>query len=120
MRRLLLIVLMFVLPLQWTWAAAASLCAHEPEPAAQHFGHHQHEHHGAAAQGAKADQEADVGGVGSHPDCGVCHGLGVAFLADINAMAPPWPSLFVFLRYQAAVPDRSPDTLLRPPLLLVA
>lgn len=132
MRRFLLIVLMFVLPLQWSWAAAASLCGHEAAgPAARHFGHHQHEHHGAAAghdagkstKAAKAegaDKKSGLGSLRADPDCGVCHGLGAAFLADVDAQAPPWISADAFPRYQAAVPDRSPDTLLRPPLPLVA
>ncbi|WP_298234779.1 cobalt-zinc-cadmium resistance protein [uncultured Azohydromonas sp.] len=129
MRRFLLIVLMFVLPLQWSWAAAASLCGHEAAGAAtRHFGHHQHEHHGAeaghdAGKSAKAegaDKKAGLGSLGADADCGVCHGLGAAFLATVDAQAPPWIGTGAFPRYQAAVPDRSPDTLLRPPLPLVA
>lgn len=131
MRRFLLIVLMLVLPLQWSWAAAASLCGHEGAPAARHFGHHQHEHHGAAAghdagKGSKAgksegaDKKAGLGSLAADPDCGVCHGLGAAFLAAVDAQAPPRIGAYTFPRYQAAVPDRSPDTLLRPPLSPVA
>ena len=126
MRRFLLIVLMFVLPLQWSWAAAASLCGHEVAgPAAQHFGHHQHEHHGAEAghdadKAEGADKKTGLGSLGADPDCGVCHGLGAAFLTAVDAQAPPWIGADAFSRYQAAVPDRSPDTLLRPPLSLVA
>lgn len=75
MRRWLLILLIAFLPLQFSWAAVASLCAHEETPAqARHFGHHEHEH-------------KDASGVDDHTtkksvfevdeDCAYCH-LGCA------------------------------------------
>lgn len=43
MRRWIVILLMFVLPLQLGWAAAASLCQDEAGAQAPHFGHHLHD-----------------------------------------------------------------------------
>jgi hypothetical protein len=40
MRRALILFLLCLLPFQFAWAMAASYCAHERNPAVQHFGHH--------------------------------------------------------------------------------
>lgn len=77
MRRLVLIIMMLLLPVQWTWAAAAAYCAHESNVGTQHIGHHVHEHH------ASGDVSKD-GKTPSPPsadnDCGVCHLSGAAWL----------------------------------------
>ncbi|MCB5190783.1 hypothetical protein LG198_08605 [Methylobacillus arboreus] len=44
-----------------SWAVAGAYCAHEHGTAAQHFGHHDHEHHG---------DEADLSSAGVDRDCG--------------------------------------------------
>ena len=44
MRRLLVLLMLCLLPLQMSWAAVADHCGHEPEKGAQHFGHHDDEH----------------------------------------------------------------------------
>ena len=58
MRRWLLIFLVFLLPLQYSWAMSAAYCAHEQDAQTQHWGHH--EHPGNAAEdrshAAKLDQ----------------------------------------------------------------
>lgn len=74
MRRWLIIVLLTLLPLQSSWAAAAAYCAHEQGVAGQHFGHHEHRHHGAAvktadAAGADARNALAAGDL----DCASCH-----------------------------------------------
>ncbi|MFL9879536.1 hypothetical protein PQR63_14150 [Herbaspirillum rhizosphaerae] len=68
MRRYLIIFLLLLLPLQFSWAAVASYCQHETESSTQHIGHH------AADAGSKQDQtpgkklsESD------DADCGFCH-----------------------------------------------
>lgn len=53
MRRLLVLFLMVIFPLQSVWAAVGSLCQHEAGRAAQqHLGHHAHQHQQAAGIGA--------------------------------------------------------------------
>ena len=44
MKRLLLVFVLLVIPLQTSWAAVAAYCKHEKGIAAKHFGHHVHVH----------------------------------------------------------------------------
>jgi hypothetical protein len=115
---MLYIVLMLLLPLQWSWASAASVCAHEEQPEVAHFGHHEHAHQGAAHADAPTGDSHD-GSLADHPDCGVCHGLSSAAIpAADNGTRPPAHRIF-YVPYASAVPDRFVETLLRPPLTLV-
>lgn len=45
MKKLLLLLLLVVLPLQATWTLAAGYCSHEGNLGSGHFGHHQHQAH---------------------------------------------------------------------------
>ncbi|RZT36603.1 cation efflux protein, CzcI family [Cupriavidus agavae] len=71
MRRFLLICLLFVLPFQFSWAAAASYCQHETTVASWHLGHHEHRHQ-AAQDGVEKEKMPVV-----DTDCGVCHAVSV-------------------------------------------
>ena len=66
-KRLLLVLLLSLLPLQAVWATAARYCAHE-QTAPQHVGHHEHEH---SAPATPAPPDGNVGD--ADLDCGVCH-----------------------------------------------
>lgn len=92
MRRWLAIFLLTLLPLQFSWAAAAGYCAHESRAQGSHLGHHQHAHvqsDGTAdAASPSADDDSRVG-ANLHPDCGQCHGLGVGLPMPLVAMAGP-------------------------------
>lgn len=70
MRRLVVVLLMLLLPLQATWGMAASYCQHEQEANIGHFGHHTHQHKANAGNLEKAKSSASVGVDG---DCEVCH-----------------------------------------------
>ena len=77
MRRWFAILLLVLLPLQFSWAAVASYCGHERDAQAQHLGHHAHEHHADAVADPGADGSAGQSGkaLGSNDlDCGQCHG----------------------------------------------
>lgn len=117
MRRFFLILLLFVLPLQMSWAAASAYCLHEEGKAAEHLGHHNHQHKADADKKPVADKKvADKQAKGqAHSDCNVCHGIGHAWLpagsslpvgdmASVNAHS--W-SLF----YASHIPDvpKRPD-----------
>lgn len=52
MRRWLSILLLVLLPFQFTWSVAASYCGHESAASARHVGHHGHKHVTAAGDGA--------------------------------------------------------------------
>jgi hypothetical protein len=69
-RRLVVVILMLLLPLQATWGMAASYCQHEREANVGHFGHHTHQHQGGADSAENA-----TGNVanGVDVDCEVCH-----------------------------------------------
>jgi hypothetical protein len=80
MRRWLTILLLFVLPVQFAWSAAAAYCQHEQVPTKTHIGHHVHEHEASGEFGSKTSGEhlGDKSGsksiklVGDN-DCGYCH-----------------------------------------------
>lgn len=129
-RRLLLICLLCLLPLQWGWAAAASLCAHESGVGAQHFGHHEHRHQEAGEQTGDADHakqpikksgsnnSGPAGAVaGTDGDCASCHGQ------SLNAVLalPAEPALVLAERqaspYLQHLSQRYPEPALRPPHL---
>ncbi|MDH0863853.1 hypothetical protein [Mitsuaria sp. GD03876] len=91
MRRWLTLLLLVLLPLQFSWAAAAVYCQHDRVGHARHVGHHEHSHAGAGAHsakpstgtaGASADPSADQpteagkaagGKLSIDSDCGACH-----------------------------------------------
>ena len=107
MRRLFFVLLLVLLPLQWSWAAAGSVCAHE-SGTTTHFGHHAHQHRDATPNDATDD--ATFG----HHDCSVCQALGAAFTPAHDAMtfaAAPES----FGAYRSRVDQRYPEGLLRPP-----
>lgn len=113
MRRYVLILMMLVLPLQWSWSVAASICAHEAAGAQAHVGHHEHVH--APSEPNVDSPDADTAPA-YHADCGTCHGQGSLAMAAAAAMPLPdvdAPTPGALVRH---LPDRAPDNLLRPPL----
>jgi hypothetical protein len=114
MRRFILVFMMVLLPLQWSWAAAGSVCGHETHGG--HFGHHQHQHE--AAGGAAAD-DSDVS-FANHPDCQACHGVCAGVLTAAADVGPRWSADRPVPAYSRYLPDPPVETLLRPPLPLVA
>lgn len=72
-KKLFLIFLLFVMPLQASWAMVAAYCQPGSEVTTKHFGHHehQHEHHHAQA-GQDSDEDSQSF---KTSDCLNCHGL---------------------------------------------
>lgn len=89
MRRILAILLLAVLPFQFSWAAVASYCEHETQVGAWHFGHHDHQHGTAASDAGGLDSSfgvnLDVGNskapAAMDVDCGQCHGISSMMLS---------------------------------------
>jgi len=80
-KRLLLILMLLVLPLQSTWAVVATYCQHEKEVMTTHFGHHEHEH--AEDDAAGTEQSSAT----THPDCLNCHGAAAGMAIAPSAFA---------------------------------
>lgn len=87
MKRLLLIFLLTILPLQATWAAVATYCQHEQEVKSRHFGHHEHQHEHGHEQAHAEEQQKDSS-VKFHTDCLTCHGAAAAMIMP-RVDAPP-------------------------------
>ncbi len=128
MRRLLIVLLAIVLPLQFAWAGAAAYCGHEPEgTAARHWGHHGHTHNDGAHGGAAKDDRAASpvkaqNDQGDNPtsayqapdlDCAVCHlaaSAAVPSVADLPEASLGAPTRHPRLRAQfRSAPDALPD-----------
>jgi hypothetical protein len=99
MRRYFVIVLLTLLPFQFSWAAIASYCGHETLVGATHLGHHEHQHQEGVGFDGGLDTElsgtADDGVDGKAPggtdlDCGHCHGYCSVLLIE----PPPVPAAF--------------------------
>ncbi len=74
MRRWLTILLLFMLPLQFSWAVAAAYCQHERDSGANHFGHHGQVHKGETAKAPEASSPDKQGALNADDaDCTVCH-----------------------------------------------
>lgn len=88
MRRWLAILMLALLPLQFSWAAVAAYCGHETGQHAEHLGHHEHRHADqakAVQDSASADQKAPAG---FDFDCGHCHDTCTSIPAPVNDTSP--------------------------------
>lgn len=72
-RRVLFIIMLVLLPIQFVWGAATGYCQHEEQSAASHFGHHVHKHQGKSGKTSESDKEAKNAFGGADPDCPDCH-----------------------------------------------
>lgn len=122
MRRLILIVMMLLVPGQWTWAAAASYCEHESGN--WHFGHHEHQHESSASADTAGPVGSDFGGsdpvAAQHLDCEVCHGVGVALNGAASLLGMALLPAVLMPHGGRFLADPPLEPLLRPPLSLVA
>lgn len=123
MRRWLPLLLLILLPLQFTWMAAAVYCQHErPQAIAAtpaHFGHHEHAHDPAPAGPEVTAQAGGDDGVQSaklsvDDDCGYCQLTAAKPVQReplaVPARASPVSPLAIVPRWQT----RDPDGLDRP------
>lgn len=112
-KKLILIFLLFIVPLQFAWAAAGAYCQHEQETSSMHFGHHAHSHDG---KHDAADSKAKVSKV--HLDCSSCHATANAILISSATFTLRPSALEYFepraISYSSFIPDgpRRPDRLL--------
>ncbi len=119
MRRFVLILLMFVLPLQFSWAAVAGFCEIDSTAGGLGvIGYHVHEHAHEHAQPQSDAAQAGSLNADVDRDCGPCHGHSHGSAAMLGL--PPVHVVQTSDRYgwhtPPSLPDPVPDELLRPPL----
>lgn len=78
MRRWLSILLLVMLPFQFSWAVAASYCQHETGKLSSHFGHHEHKHEHKQERAKLKVSDKERGDKASNfgaldDDCAMCH-----------------------------------------------
>jgi hypothetical protein len=94
MHRWLAVLLLLLLPIQFSWAAVANYCGHETGAAADHVGHHEHasHNHGAKVADPGDSDKTDVPAPGASSfDCGHCHGYYVGMLCTPSSREPRLP-----------------------------
>ncbi|MFM1991656.1 MAG: cobalt-zinc-cadmium resistance protein CzcI [Pseudomonadota bacterium] len=111
MRRLVFLVLAFLVAFQASWAMAAPYCLHERSATPMHFGHHQHEHvHESGSLDEGSDRSSAVGetSVGlPDADCSACHAASPAvMLAAPSVESLPDKRERFILAPSAAPPER--------------
>ncbi|MET0348990.1 MAG: hypothetical protein ABW067_04290 [Rhizobacter sp.] len=110
MYRLVLIVLMFVLPLQWSWAAPAGVCAHETataEAVPEAF----------VAQADQAtDETADAPSPHALHDCPHCQGASALCCRNDPTAARDWTGDRPTPTAPGFLPEPPVESFLRPPL----
>lgn len=109
-KKLLLIFMLMMLPLQFSWAAVAAYCQHESEIAMPHIGHHTHGHQQLQVNAANDDAQDSNDSPGFDADCISCHGGATGILALSLQMMPDTVALVTrsssnFL-LASTIPDR--------------
>ncbi len=97
MRRKIIIFLMFLLPMQFSWAAVSAYCEHEAQVASKHIGHHDHKHQ---SKPSNTDDSAGSESKSSNfdADCGVCHAGCLVALSDVTVLLDFVSADVTFLR----------------------
>lgn len=112
MRRLLAILVLFVLPLQWSFAAVAEYCQHETAPAAQsHLGHHDKQTVDSSAEPGK-----DKSGVPGDFDCPMCHHLCASAVSVDASTSIAEMGGSPHFQLHDSFPQHPPENPFRPPL----
>ncbi len=110
MKRLVLLFLLVLLPLQTSWAAVSGYCQHEQdERQSQHLGHHDHKHHNISGQ-----QDAQPENPSQDNDCGVCHMSGGTAIPVGAQMLPVQLDSAVFFALDLRLPFVAPEAPDRP------
>lgn len=104
LKKFLALLLLVVMPFQVAWSAADNYCQHEEGKAAQHFGHHLHQHQDGKFKGKAS------GGIDD--DCAYCHLGGAILPPAVPLMATPFASSIPFAISPvllSSLPAREPE-----------
>lgn len=117
MQRFFALLILMVLPLQWSYAAIADYCQHEEVVAAQnHIGHHEHQHIDKNERATPDDKTKKVSF--ADLDCPSCqHSTPVAMM-QLPTISSPHFSTAPIIFLSESIPYRSPDNPFRPPLAI--
>lgn len=113
MKRFFAVLLMLMLPLQWSYAAVAEYCQHEEAATAQnHIGHHAHKHIDKTPDDkVKKISFGDL-------DCPSCQHSTAVAIPGLPAATLPHASVVPIIFLSQSIPQRSPDNPFRPPLAI--
>lgn len=115
MRRIALVLLIALLPLQSIWVVAANACQQQCGAGGEHFGHHPHVHDGAADD-ASTDARGDAGDSNATDGSNFHgHGLSALILEDRSPIPSSRPG-YLPSAYVRSFADRYLENPLRPPL----
>lgn len=108
MRRWFIYFVLVLVPLQFSWAAVGSYCQHETGAAAQHLGHHEHQHKADAADGHDADVKLLSG---TDADCASCHACCATLLSTMAPLPLANAAPGQRIAHRALVPPSLPPSL---------
>jgi len=117
-RKFVIFLLVFLLPLQWGTAAVAAYCLHEEIPSAQgHLGHHAHHHAHPTAEKSDDGQAGkwDASCAAEHEHSHCTHAIFAA--SRVSGILTPDTN---DSPYRTFIPDPPSDNLLRPPQAVLA
>lgn len=107
MRRLLVLIMLCLLPLQISWAAVANYCGHEQDKTAQHFGHHGDEH---TVSSDIPDDGAQAGKSNpTHDHCHLSCFMGILSASHLPAIDFSQPSLHCDNRFPSSLAPDKPE-----------
>lgn len=120
MKRTFLILLMLLLPMQFSFAAGMRYCADETAAASEHFGHHQHmagaDAHKAEGEHASNSPEPS----GGEFDCHYCHSVSASVPVVIAALSASEFGLPPKVVLPLSAAQYQPLPLQRPPIASLA
>jgi hypothetical protein len=120
MNRIFLILLMCVLPLQFSFAVASTYCVDETVESAEHFGHHQHS--GAEVM-KKAEIHSDTTPIeksAGDSDCHFCHSSCANVSIDVAELGFPEFGLPAKVALPLSSAQHQTTPLQRPPIASLA
>ncbi len=109
LKRFFLLLMLFVVPLQMSWAVESNYCQHETGKAAQHFGHHAHTHQSQPDDDSKNSPLSKI-----DKDCSYCHMSNISIFSSSFSLPPILVTAEVGVVNTISISFSSPDRPERP------
>jgi hypothetical protein len=120
MKRAFLILLMCVLPLQFSFAAASTYCADETVKNAEHFGHHEHSSAHATKKVELHSDTSPIEKAAGDSDCHFCHSSCANVSIDVAELGFPEFGLPAKVALPLSSAQHQTTPLQRPPIASLA